>query len=56
MGDFVGPKNHLRDLVISQDLGSLRLAGKEDWVHAFNVLALREDATAGTRGAPVAQG
>jgi len=28
-------------LVASQDLGSLRLAGKSDWVHAFNVLALQ---------------
>ena len=30
-----------RDLVASQDLGSLRLAGKSDWVRAFNVLALQ---------------
>jgi class 3 adenylate cyclase len=30
------------DLVISQDLGSLRLAGKGDWVPAFNILALRD--------------
>ena len=29
----------VRDLVASQDLGSLRLAGKGDWVRAFNVLA-----------------
>jgi adenylate cyclase len=28
-------------IVMSQDLGSLRLAGKSDWVHAFNVLALQ---------------
>ena len=28
-------------IVASQDLGSLRLAGKSDWVHAFNVLALQ---------------
>jgi class 3 adenylate cyclase len=28
-------------IVASQDLGSLRLAGKGDWVHAFNVLALQ---------------
>jgi hypothetical protein len=27
--------------VASQDLGSLRLAGKGDWVHAYNVLALQ---------------
>ncbi|HEX5097629.1 MAG TPA: response regulator [Acidimicrobiia bacterium] len=31
----------VRDLVASQDLGSLRLAGKGDWVRAFNVLALQ---------------
>jgi len=31
----------VRDLVISQDLGSLRLAGKGDWVRAFNVIAFR---------------
>ena len=31
----------VRDLVTSQDLGSLRLAGKGDWVRAFNVLALQ---------------
>jgi adenylate cyclase len=31
----------VRDLVISQDLGSLRLAGKGDWVRAFNVLGLQ---------------
>ena len=30
----------VRDLVASQDLGSLRLAGKGEWVRAFNVLAL----------------
>ncbi len=29
------------DLITSQDLGSLRLAGKGDWVRAFNVLAVR---------------
>ena len=28
-------------VVASQDLGSLRLAGKSQWVHAFNVLGLR---------------
>ena len=27
-------------LVVAQDLGSLRLAGKGDWVRAFNVIAL----------------
>ena len=31
----------VRDIVASQDLGSLRLAGKSDWVRAFNVLALQ---------------
>lgn len=31
----------VRDLVSSQDLGSLRLAGKGEWVRAFNVLALQ---------------
>jgi adenylate cyclase len=30
------------DVVVTQDLGSLRLAGKGDWVRAFNVLALRD--------------
>jgi adenylate cyclase len=30
----------VRDLVASQDLGSLRLAGKGDWVRAFNVIGL----------------
>jgi adenylate cyclase len=30
----------VHDLVSSQDLGSLRLAGKGDWVRAFNVLGL----------------
>lgn len=30
----------VRDLVTSQDLGSLRLAGKGDWIRAFNVLSL----------------
>jgi adenylate cyclase len=30
----------VRDLVTAQDLGSLRLAGKGDWVRAFNITAL----------------
>jgi adenylate cyclase len=30
----------VRDAVVAQDLGSLRLAGKGDWVRAFNVLSL----------------
>ncbi|MEO6714692.1 MAG: response regulator [Mycobacteriales bacterium] len=33
------------DLVTTQDLGSLRLAGKGDWVRAFNVLALKSTVT-----------
>jgi len=37
----------VRDLVTSQDLGSLRLAGKGDWIRAFNVLSLAP--TAATR-------
>jgi adenylate cyclase len=35
----------VRDLVDSQDLGSLRLAGKSDWVQVFNVLMLQPTAT-----------
>jgi adenylate cyclase len=38
----------VRGVVVAQDLGSLRLAGKGDWVRAFNVLAL-EGTAAGTR-------
>lgn len=34
----------VRHLVTSQDLGSLRLAGKGDWVRSFNVLALERAA------------
>ena len=34
--------DNVHDLVESQDLGSLRLAGKGDWVRAFNVLALTQ--------------
>jgi class 3 adenylate cyclase len=30
----------VHQVVVTQDLGSLRLAGKGDWVRAFNVLAL----------------
>jgi adenylate cyclase len=29
------------DLVLSQELGSLRLAGKGEWIPAFNILALK---------------
>jgi adenylate cyclase len=36
----------VRDMVSSQDLGSLRLAGKGDWVRAFNVLGLSSRITA----------
>jgi class 3 adenylate cyclase len=32
----------VRARVISQDLGSLRLSGKGDWVPAFNILALAD--------------
>jgi adenylate cyclase len=32
--------NAVRDLVAWQDLGSLRLAGKGDWVRTFSVLGL----------------
>lgn len=32
----------IEHLVVSQDLGTLRLAGKGDWVRAFNVLALQD--------------
>ena len=32
----------VRDLVASQDLGSLRLSGRGDWVRAYNVLALKD--------------
>ena len=34
----------VRGFVLTQDLGSLRLAGKGDWVRAFNVLALERTA------------
>jgi adenylate cyclase len=37
------------DLVIAQDLGSLRLAGKGEWVQAYNVLALQSTLAAETR-------
>jgi adenylate cyclase len=33
--------DRVQDIVESQDLGSLRLAGKSNWVRAFNVLALQ---------------
>jgi adenylate cyclase len=33
----------VRGLVHAQDLGSLRLAGKGDWVHAYNIVTLREE-------------
>jgi adenylate cyclase len=32
-------------LVVSQDLGSLRLSGKGEWVPAFNILQLRDQPT-----------
>jgi adenylate cyclase len=31
----------VEDLVVSQDLGTLRLAGKGDWVPAFNIIGLK---------------
>jgi class 3 adenylate cyclase len=34
----------VRDLVVTQDLGSLRLDGRTAWVHAFNVIALTHPA------------
>ena len=40
----------VRDLVASQDLGSLRLAGKGDWVRTFSILALAP--TAAERARP----
>jgi adenylate cyclase len=36
--------DEVQHLVESQDLGSLRLAGKGDWVRAFNVLSLQRTA------------
>ena len=42
----------VRDLVTSQDLGSLRLAGKGDWVRAFNVLGLSSAVAAPTSSEP----
>ena len=41
------------DLVVSQDLGSLRLAGKGDWTPAFNILALKGLAPVGQEGLAV---
>ena len=32
----------VQSLVMSQDLGSLRLAGKGDWIRAFNVMGISE--------------
>jgi len=34
----------VKDFVISQDLGSLRLAGKGEWVQAFNIVGLKPSA------------
>jgi adenylate cyclase len=33
----------VQSMVMSQDLGSMRLAGKGDWVRAFNVIALNQE-------------
>jgi class 3 adenylate cyclase len=35
------------DLVLSQDLGSLRLAGKGEWTPAFNIITLHQQETPG---------
>jgi adenylate cyclase len=35
------------DLVLSQDLGSLRLAGKGEWTPAFNIITLHPQETPG---------
>ena len=40
----------VKDLVVMQDLGSLRLAGKSDWVRAFNVITLGRTAVEGPSG------
>ena len=32
----------LQPLVMPQDLGSLRLAGKGDWIRAFNLIGISE--------------
>ncbi|MEA2536857.1 MAG: hypothetical protein QOF11_1091 [Chloroflexota bacterium] len=37
----------VRDLVVTQDLGSLRLDGRTAWVHAYNVIALTHPAMEG---------
>jgi adenylate cyclase len=37
----------VRDVVVSQDLGNLRLEGKGDWVRAFNVISLGRTALEG---------
>ncbi|MDP9482224.1 MAG: hypothetical protein M3P84_03275, partial [Chloroflexota bacterium] len=39
----------VRDLMVMQDLGSLRLDGKTAWVHSFNVIALAGAAVEGAR-------
>ena len=41
-----------RDLVASQDLGSLRLAGKSDWTSVFNVLDWRDEERSDNVSAP----
>ena len=30
----------MKEMVVAQDLGSLRLAGKGDWVRAFQILSV----------------
>jgi class 3 adenylate cyclase len=43
----------VKDQAVSQDLGSLRLAGKGDWVRAFNVLGVQAP-VGGDTGSPSA--
>jgi adenylate cyclase len=40
----------VREVVVMQDLGNLRLYGKSDWVRAFNVIALGRTAVEGPSG------
>ncbi len=40
----------VKDVVVMQDLGNLRLDGKSDWVRAFNVITLGRTAVEGPSG------
>jgi class 3 adenylate cyclase len=40
----------VKDVVVMQDLGNLRLYGKSDWVRAFNVITLGRTAVEGPSG------